>query len=162
MKELELIQDWKDIKGYEGLYKISNYGKVFNCKSRKLVKVVKAKRSDNTGNGYGYRVCLYKDKKYKQFGIGKLVAEHFVNNPYNYKQIYYIDGNPGNYKYTNIQWGLTSKDTKIVVDGLIFNSLKEYKEFCKRNQQAQYLMNLNEICDVKIPTLQEINAEFKI
>lgn len=160
MKELELIQDWKDIKGYEGLYKISNYGKVFNCKTKKLIKVIKCKKS--RVNTYEYRICLHKDKKEKQFRIGQLVAEHFVNNPYNYKYIYYIDGNPAHYSYNNIQWGPSHIDTKIVVDGIIFNSLKEYKEFCKKNERVQYLMNLDEICEVTIPTLQEINAEFKI
>lgn len=154
MKELELIHDWKDIVGYEGLYKISNYGKVFNCTSNKILKADKGNR--------GYTIKLLKDGKCKHLSIARLVAQHFVNNPYNYDKIYFIDGNKYNIKYNNIQWGTTARDTKIVVDGIIFNSLKDYKEFCKRNEQVQYLMDLEERCDIQMPTLQEINAEFKI
>lgn len=162
MKKIELIAtDWKDIKGYEGLYKINNHGKILNCKTNKIIKVTKHKTHDGNRKVYTYIVTLSKDKKKKSFSIGKLVAEHFVNNPYNYKHIYYIDGNKSNYRSTNIQWGPTTIDTKIVVDGIVFNSLKEYKEFCKRNEQVQYLMNLDEICEIKMPTLKEINAEFK-
>lgn len=52
--------EWKDITGYEGLYKISNCGDVWSCN-----KQVVLKNNDN-GNGY-YRVSLYKKWYYKKY-----------------------------------------------------------------------------------------------
>lgn len=76
---------WKDIKGYEGLYQISNLGRVKslgNGKSRKE-KILKPRK-----NSAGYlRVMLCKEGKIKDFYIHRLVANTFLSNPNNYTQI---------------------------------------------------------------------------
>lgn len=145
--------DWKDIIGYEGLYKISNKGKIYNCNKNKLVTQRKTER--------GFTVTLYKDNKRKTFSVPRLVAIHFVPNPYNYNKIYFIDGNKYNVNSYNIQWNFTNKDTKIVVDGVVFNSINEYKKFCDNNRKAQRIMELNDICDIQIPKPKVIKPIFK-
>ena len=144
---------WKDISGYEGLYKISSDGKVYSYKRNKLLKLSKCKRE--------LIVELYKDGKKRICSVARLVAESFVPNPYEYKYIYFIDGNSHNVKASNIQWNYTNRDTKIVVDGMVFNSLKDYKSFCKANDKAQRIMELNDICDVIIPKPKPIVPIFK-
>lgn len=155
-KNLKLINEvWVDIIGFEGLYKLSNLGKIFNIKSNKILK-------NYYVNTRGYYVSLRKDNnKYKK-SVGKLVAEHFVLNPNNYKYFYYIDGNNKHCYASNIQWNVTTRNTKLVVDGIIFESNKAYQEFCKINQQAQYLLDLEEICEFNIKNRNKvINAQFK-
>lgn len=144
---------WKDIIGYEGLYKVSSDGKVYSYKNNKLLKLSKSKRELIVG--------LYKDGKKKVCSVAKLVAESFVPNPYEYKHIYFIDGNSNNVKASNIQWNYTNRNTKIVVDGMVFNSLKDYKNFCKANCRAQRIMELNDICDIIIPNSKTISPKSK-
>jgi len=71
---------WKDIDGYEGLYKISSTGKVLslgNVQTKKS-KVLKNRIS----KGY-YNVVLYKNKKHRLHLIHRLIAKAFIPNPGN-------------------------------------------------------------------------------
>jgi hypothetical protein len=66
------MEEWKDIIGYEGLYQISNTGKVKNIKRNKLLKT-----PINKGSGY-YYCTLHKDGKYQFKLIHRLIAQHFL------------------------------------------------------------------------------------
>jgi hypothetical protein len=70
---------WKDIKNYEGLYEVSNFG---NVRSLKYGKIKYLKPAKNKG-GY-YFVILCKNGKTKNFRIHRLVANAFIENPNNY------------------------------------------------------------------------------
>lgn len=86
---------WKDIKGYEGLYKISNLGKVKTLRSNRILK----------GTGVEYKeVVLYKNKKAKTFYVHRLVAEHFIENPNNYSCVNHKDENKMNNNANNLEW----------------------------------------------------------
>ena len=74
----ENIEVWKDVVGYEGLYKVSNYG---NVKSMKYRKKSKSKNLKQTENKYGYLcINLYKNKKPKQLRVNRMVAAAFIDN----------------------------------------------------------------------------------
>ena len=64
---------WKDIEEYQGLYKISNTGKVKSLIKNKILKP----KVNNKNNGY-ILVSLYKDKKAKNYYIHRLVAKYFI------------------------------------------------------------------------------------
>lgn len=72
---------WKDIKDYEGLYQVSNWGRVRSLNYSHTGKVGILKPS-KTKCGY-LIVCLYKDGKSKWFGVHRLVASTFLENPDN-------------------------------------------------------------------------------
>lgn len=139
---------WKPIKGYEGKYKISNYGEVvslhrFKNNHTKLqeVPMKKIKPYTNNKNGYVY-VYLCNDGKYKNIRLHKLVAETFIDNPKNYNQINHIDGNKQNNRADNLEWcdssynikdmykrnGKYDKDNEII---------KKYKELKSCNKVAR-------------------------
>ena len=99
MKEL-----WKDIKGYEGNYQISNLGNVFNKNWNRPVK-----SQINKGNGY-YEVHLSKHSKRKHFTIHRLVAIHFVENPNNHEFVNHKDTNKHNNLYSNLEWVTKSEN----------------------------------------------------
>lgn len=91
-----MIEVWKDIKGYEGLYKISNLGNVYSCrKSRNLKPYL--------WSGYP-NVNLVKEHKRKGVQIHRLVAQAFIQNPNNYKIVNHKDYNRTNANVENLEW----------------------------------------------------------
>lgn len=91
MKEI-----WKDIKGYEGLYIISNTGKVKGLKYNKLLKPVLQK-------GYLY-IHLCKNSKDRAYLLHRLVAQHFIDNPDNLPEVNHKDENKVNNDVSNLEW----------------------------------------------------------
>ena len=88
-----MIEEWKDIDEYEGIYQISNFGDVKNIKTNKILT------GDINNAGYK-RVCLYYKHK-KRYFIHKLVANHFVDGKGENLVINHIDGNKLNNKANN-------------------------------------------------------------
>lgn len=98
MKEI-----WKDIKNYENKYKVSNYGKIKNSKTNKILKP--------SLNTYGYPiVTLCKDGTTSTKTIHRLVAESFIDNSNNLPQVNHIDGNKQNNFITNLEWVTISQN----------------------------------------------------
>ena len=106
MEEKEI---WKDIEGFEGLYQVSNYGRVrslertaWNGKGyyKAPERILRVRK---THTGY-LRVNLYKNNKAKDYYIHRLVAEAFIPNIDNLPCINHKDENPKNNHVTNLEW----------------------------------------------------------
>lgn len=95
-------EKWKDIKGYEGLYKISNTGLVSSLHYRKSNKEQILKCGSDK-DGY-LQVNLCKNGKHKNHKIHRLVAIHFIENPNNLPQINHKDENKTNNNVDNLEW----------------------------------------------------------
>lgn len=91
----------KPILEYEGLYEISDDGKVWSCISHKYLK-------PKLNKGYE-QVNLYKEKVCKSFSVHRLVALAFIPNPENKREINHIDENKLNNSVENLEW-VTSKE----------------------------------------------------
>ena len=102
---------WKDIPGYEGLYQISNLGRVKSLKRKVYAGRGRMRWEDggilssyrNNGNGYKI-VGLNRDNKVKNKYIHRLVAEAFIENSNNYKYVNHKDENKGNNNVDNLEW----------------------------------------------------------
>ena len=90
---------WKPVVGYEGLYMVSNWGRV------KSIKFGKERILKPGTNNYGYLlVMLCKDGKIKGFTVHRLVAEAFLPNPHNYPCVNHKDENKQNNNVSNLEW----------------------------------------------------------
>lgn len=88
---------WKDIEGYEGLYQVSNMGRVRSLRKNIILR-------QSITNGYE-KAALYKNKKgYKYFLIHRLVANAFIPNPDNLPQVNHKDENKLNNCVDNLEW----------------------------------------------------------
>lgn len=96
------MEVWKDIKGYEGRYQVSNMGRV---KSLNYHRERKEKLLNPSEDSYGYLiVLLYKDGKRKLAKVHRLVAETFLNNPDNLPSINHKDENKKNNCANNLEY----------------------------------------------------------
>ena len=87
------IEQWRtavyDGIVYEGLYKVSNLGKILSLNYRNTGK---AELRTPFDNGYGYlQVCLSKNKEEKKCYVHRLVAETFLPNPENLPEVNHKD-----------------------------------------------------------------------
>lgn len=108
MKEI-----WKDIKGYEGIYQISNLGNVKNLKPRyKNINPTGLLKPVKMSTGYLNVSLINKNKNRKEHRVHRLVAEAFIKNPYNKPQVNHIDNNRSNNIVTNLEWTTCSENLK--------------------------------------------------
>ena len=104
------IEVWRDIKGYEGLYQISNWGRVKSLPRKYAQKTEKILKNCKNGSGY-YLVVLNKNGESKNHHIHRLVAEAFIHNPDNLPIINHKNGNKLNNSVENLEWCTYSHNT---------------------------------------------------
>lgn len=100
---------WKPIKGYEGLYEISNLGRVRSIarevqRGNSTIRIKeKMKKPYIAGGGY-YYIMLSKNGKTKIFTLHRLLAEAFIPNPNNLPEVDHINTNKSDYRLENLRW----------------------------------------------------------
>lgn len=100
---------WKDIDGYEGLYQVSNLGRIKSL-SRTVInggRVMKKRATimNTSKNSTGYlQVNLCVNNIRKKLLVHRIVATAFINNPQNLPQVNHIDENKQNNRVDNLEW----------------------------------------------------------
>ena len=97
---------WESVNGYEGLYEVSNLGRVRSLK-RATTRGIVLKQTMK----HGYmNVCLSKDNKPSTKRVHRLVAEAFIANPMNKPVVNHIDGDKANNAASNLEWATNSEN----------------------------------------------------
>jgi hypothetical protein len=112
------MEIWKDIQGYESIYKVSNLGniksldRVINCNERYLKNII-GKKLSLTKDKDGYLMCcLWKENKGKTNKVHRIVCSSFKENIKSNPQVNHIDGNKQNNKIENLEWVNNSENNK--------------------------------------------------
>ena len=93
-------EEWRDIDGYDGMYQVSDIGRVRSLKYGK-VRVLKPQKDNG---GYLF-VNLYRDRKMKHFLVHRLVAQAFIQNDDETKtQINHINEVKSENRVSNLEW----------------------------------------------------------
>jgi len=102
------MENWKPVKGYEGLYEVSDFGNVRTLDPRHY-QTVKTQKKNKDGH---MRVWLSRNSKKRPFFVHRLVAISFIPNPENKPVVNHIDGNPSNNHVSNLEWSTRSENDK--------------------------------------------------
>lgn len=128
-------EKWKDIEDFEGLYAVSDRGRVMNLKTDRILKP--------GVNGAGYEVvCLCKDGKKKQYYNHRLTADAFIPNPDNLPEVNHIDECKTNNNVYNLEWVTASQN----------NRHSMYKRSCRINQynlDGEIIRQWNSSCEIE-------------
>ena len=108
-----MVEEWRDIKGFEGFYQVSNFGRVrsldclkpapMNSKRKTYIKKGTILKTNTDKRGYEI-VRLNYHGKHRQTRIHRLVAEAFIDNPNRFPAINHIDENKKNNMVENLEW----------------------------------------------------------
>jgi hypothetical protein len=101
------MEEWRNIPGFEGLYQVSNMGRVKSL-SRKKGRILKPVVHSN---GY-MRINLYAGKKPQRKYVHRLVAETFLVNPQNKREVNHLDGDKTNNSIFNLEWATPRENGK--------------------------------------------------
>lgn len=112
-------EKWLDIVGYEGIYKVSNFGNVlslnFGPKNNGLSGKTRLLRKSKSSSGY-YHVQLYRDGVSSTKLVHILVASAFISNPDKKPEVNHKDGNKENNTVDNLEWVSRKDNLKHAVE----------------------------------------------
>ena len=145
MKEI-----WKDINGYEGLYQVSNYGRVRSVTHCILMKNGRYRTIDSRmlilhegGNNKYLQAYLHKDNSVKNHLIHRLVVSHFISPIPQNMVINHIDGNKHNNRVDNLEIVTQHDNIQHALNTGLMNFYGEKQGAAKiTNQQAALIRYL--------------------
>jgi hypothetical protein len=107
---------WKDIEGYEGLYQVSNLGRIKSLPKMVSGNHYRGERIIGSSSGFYNRVCLYKNNKAKSIRIHRLVAKAFIPNLENKPEINHVNGNRLDNRVENLEWATPKENMRHAFD----------------------------------------------
>ena len=143
-----MLEIWRDIKNYEGIYEVSNLGRIKSISRNGTIKENRILKPNKVMGYSQVGLQKYGTRKYKK--IHRLVAEAFIPNPENKKEVNHKDGNKANNCVDNLEWVTTSE-----------NQLHSYYEL-KNNIKSVIQLSLNNEIIKEWESIAKAEQELKI
>lgn len=120
------MEVWIDIKGFEGLYQVSNLGNVRSVdrivRQSNCTRVMKGKLlSPAISGGHYYTVVLSNKDNRKSYTVHRLVAENFIKNDDKSNVVNHIDGNKLNNNVSNLEFITHKENMKHAIELGLWN-----------------------------------------
>lgn len=155
-EENDVLETWKAVVGYEGIYEASNQGRVRslehkNTRGQVVRPIIRATKPNNRGY---IQICLSKDGRQEYKLLHRIVAEAFISNPLNLPQINHIDENKNNNNISNLEWctnmynrhfgtglerAMANRDHKEIARKTALKKLKPIKEHLPNGDIREWL-----------------------
>jgi len=160
MKEI-----WKDIKGYEGLYQVSNLGRVKSLSHLKRTwrggeYMTKEKILTPQWNGNYYHHCLCKEKTQKMFLLHRLVGIAFIPNPKNKPVINHKFGNTKLNTVNDLEWATVKENLDHAINelGVVLGGEKHHSAKLREEdvKEIRYLYATGCFSSVKLSKMYNV------
>ena len=170
-----MIEEWKDIEGYEGLYQVSSLGRIKSFdriikykKNNKIITYLKKGRimkPHNNGRDY-LNVSLIKDGNIqKHLYIHIIVAKAFIPNPYNLEQVNHKNFNKTDNRVENLEWCTRKNNMLHYKQSSFFKEVQIKKQIASHNKTIRKIKKFKDIIIKKYingETIENISTELKI
>ena len=130
------MEKWKDVKGWEGIYQISNHGRLKSFKKQKTGYILSNK--NRTGTYLSVVLCK-KGMKSEATRIHRLVAEAFIPNPENKPEVNHKDLNKQKDHVDNLEWMTTKENYDHAVENGVdmVSGMNKYNKYIKTKTVLQ-------------------------
>lgn len=147
-------EQWKDIPNYEGLYRVSNLGRVKSLRNNIYLK------PSPDGSGYPM-VCLCNKGKEKTTKIHRLVAENFLSKKPN-QQVNHIDFNKNNNRVDNLEW-ITHREN---IDHAVLNGRFKNRRVARGSDSGTSKLTYSQVLAIVglqgLQTSKEVGSSFGV
>lgn len=134
------IEQWRPVKGYEGLYAVSNFGNIVSLMFRNNVCTKPKIRSivpHDNGNGYLYVHLIDFNGNRRSLYVHRIVAEAFLENPQELPVVNHIDQQKKNNRAVNLEWTTQRENVKHSVE-----RMKKPKSICRPSNTGEKYISL--------------------
>jgi len=147
------MNGWKDIKGWEGLYKITPDGKVYSIRNGRFIKLAISRK------GY-LKARLSLHQMISTYSVARLVAMHFIDNPNKLPQVNHINGVKADDRVNNLEW-VTGKQNMIhsYLAGLRRRKTSKYVGICFDRNREKWLAYVQDSISRKNRMLGRFSTE---
>lgn len=158
-------EEWQDIKGYEGIYQVSNLGRVRSL-TRKVHNYTKkgiVLKTYQKNEGYLY-VSLSRGngEKQKHAYVHRLVAEAFISNPNNHKQVNHINCDKTDNRKENLEWVSPQQNVAHFRNSALAKKYDEKKQRTLINKSIQYIIDFKNVVCAKYNEGYSVEAVAKL